>query len=302
MMQHQEGQMPFRDGHTWYRVTGAGQTGKPPVVVLHGGPGATHDYLDRFALLAADGRAVVHYDQFGCGRSTHRPDWPAHSWTVALFLEELQALLAHLGMSGAYHLLGQSWGGMLAAEHAVLRPAGLHALIIANSPASMLTWVAEANRLRAALPPEVEATLLRHEQAGTTADPAYAEAVMVFYARHLCRISPFPADVQASMTALEANPTVYMAMNGPSEFHVVGSLKNWTIEDRLPQITAPTLVLSGRHDEATDACVRPYAERIAGAERIVFEQSSHMPHVEETEATMAAVSAFLARHDAVSAP
>ncbi len=289
------GRMTFRDGETWYRVTG--EPGATPLVVLHGGPGATHDYLDRFSLLADRGRMVVHYDQFGCGLSTHHPDWPAEAWTVQLFLDELDALLAHLGITDGYHLLGQSWGGMLAAEHAVLRPAGLRGLVIANSPASMVTWVQEANRLRAALPPEVEAALVQHEAAGTTADPAYAAAVQVFYERHLCRVTPFPDDVQRSLTALETDPTVYMAMNGPSEFHVIGSLRDWTIETRLSQILAPTLVISGRYDEATEACVRPYAEEVPGARRVVFEQSSHMPHVEETAAVLECVGEFLAACD-----
>ncbi len=219
------------------------------------------------------------------------------TWTVQLFLDELSKLLNHLGIANRYHLLGQSWGGMLAAEHAVLQPAGLRGLVIANSPASMHTWVVEANRLRDALPPEVQATLLRHEAAGTTEDPAYTAAVQVFYERHLCRVTPFPEEVQRTFAALEADPTVYHTMNGPSEFHVVGTIRDWTIEDRLPQIRANTLVISGRHDEATDACVRPYAERIPGAQWVVFEQSSHMPHVEEPAAVMQTVGAFLAGLD-----
>ena len=292
-----EGQMNFEGGHTWYRVTGELSATPAPLVILHGGPGAAHDYLERFALLADAGRAVIHYDQFGCGRSTHRPDIGAEYWTVQLFLDELAALLDHLGIAARYHLLGQSWGGMLAAEHAVRAPSGLRALVIANSPANMRIWVAEANRLRADLPPEVQATLLRHEAAGTTADPEYEAAVQVFYERHLCRVVPFPEEVQRSFAGMAAEPTVYHTMNGPSEFHVIGTLRDWTIEDRLAQLRAPTLVISGRHDEATEACVRPYADRIAGARWVIFENSSHLAHVEETAPVMATVAAFLAEHD-----
>jgi L-proline amide hydrolase len=288
----QEGRMTFQDGETWYRITGT--PGLPPLVILHGGPGATHDYCDSFKHLAETGRLVIHYDQFGCGRSTHHPDWGADRWTVQLFLDELDALLAHLGISDSYHLLGQSWGGMLAAEHAVRRPAGLKSLIIANSPASMRTWVTEANTLRAALPPEVEATLLHHETNNTTSDPAYGAAVQVFYERHLCRTVPFPDDLVRSLKALETDPTVYMTMNGPSEFHVIGTLKDWTIEDRLPRITAPTLVYRGEFDEATAECVRPYVERIPGAQSMVFAGCSHTPHIEATDQVMAAISGFLA--------
>src|SRR6185369_13505709 len=98
----------------------------------------------------------------------HLPEKGADFWTVGLFLDELDNLLAHLGIAGRYHLLGQSWGGMLGAEHAVRRPAGLRSLVIANSPASIPVWVAEANRLRGDLPPDVQQTLLAHESAGTT--------------------------------------------------------------------------------------------------------------------------------------
>lgn len=297
-----EGRMAFEDGETWYRVTGDLAAAAAPLVVLHGGPGAAHDYLDRFDLLAeasrdGAGRAVIQYDQFGCGLSTHRPDKGADYWTVGLFLAELDALLAHLRIAGRYHLLGQSWGGMLAAEHAVRQPAGLRGLVIANSPASMRTWVTEADRLRAALPPGVQDTLLKHEAAGTTADAEYEAAVNVFYERHLCRVTPFPEEVVRSFAGMAAEPTVYHTMNGPSEFHVIGTLKDWTVEDRLEQVQVPTMVISGRHDEATEACVRPYAERITGAEWVIFENSSHLAHVEETEAVMATVGAFLAGQD-----
>jgi len=292
-----EGSIPFQGGSTWCRVTGSLSSPRAPLVVLHGGPGAAHDYVERFALLADTGRAVIHYDQFGCGRSTHRADMGTDFWTVRLFLDELDTVLAHFGIADRYHLLGQSWGGMLAAEHAVRQPKGLRGLVIANSPASIPTWVAEANRLRAALPAEVEAVLMEHENAGTTFDPAYEQAVQVFYERHLCRVTPFPDELQRSLASIAAEPTVYHTMNGPSEFHVVGTIRDWTIEDRLSRIVAPTLVISGRYDEATEACVRPYAERIKGARWVIFENSSHTPHIEETEAVMRTVGDFLAPLD-----
>jgi len=288
-----EGFAPFGGHRTWYRISGDREGAQPPVIVLHGGPGAAHDYVDSFRHLAGPDRAVVHYDQLGCGRSTHLPDAEAGFWTVRLFLEELDNLLAHLGFAERYVLLGQSWGGMLAAEHAVRRPAGLKALIIADSPASMITWVAEANRLRAELPIEVQETLTRHEAAGTTDDPAYAAAVDVFYDRHLCRIRPWPEEVSRSFAQMAADPTVYHTMNGPSEFHVVGSLKTWDITAKLQDIAVPTLVISGAHDEATPEVVRPYVARIAGARWVLFEHSSHMPHVEEAERCMSVIDGFL---------
>ncbi len=298
MAQHnvREGEADFRGWKTWYRITGDLKAGKLPLVVLHGGPGAAHDYVDALTAIAGQGRAVVHYDQLGCGLSTHLQGQGPGFWTPQLFVDELHNLLDHLGIAAAHHLLGQSWGGMLAAEFAVRRPSGLKALVIANSPASMVTWVEEADRLRAALPPEVQATLLRHEQAGTTSDPAYVAATRVFYDRHLCRV-PWPEGLTRSFAQIEQDPTVYQTMNGPNEFFVVGTLKDWSIVDRLDGIAVPTLVISGRHDEATEACVRPYAERIEGARWEIFEHSSHLPHVEETEPYMQLVGAFLDAHD-----
>ncbi|MFC0433984.1 proline iminopeptidase-family hydrolase [Kutzneria buriramensis] len=287
-----EGHAAFGDHQTWYRITGELGSGGVPLVALHGGPGCTHDYLLRLTSLAGD-RAVVHYDQLGNGRSTHLPDAPADFWTVELFLAELDNLLRTLGIADRYALLGQSWGGMLAAEHAVRRPAGLRGLVIANSPASMRLWSAAADRLRAELPPDVEKTLRAHEADGTTDSQEYKDAVDVFYERHLCRVVPMPDEVAATFEALDADPTVYHAMNGPSEFHVIGSLQDWSIIDRVDAVAVPTLLVSGRHDEATPETVQPYADRIPDVRWEIFEESSHMPHVEEPERFTEVVGGFL---------
>jgi L-proline amide hydrolase len=292
-----EGKVPFEDGETWFRVSGElGGDGPAPLVVLHGGPGATHDYVLALADLARDGRAVVHYDQLGNGRSSHFPDRGADFWTVDLFVRELHNLVDALGIGGRHHVLGQSWGGFLAQEYALTHPAGLRALVLADTAASFPDFVSEANRLRAELPPEVEATLRRHEDAGTTEDPAYMEACLVFYGRHVCRI-PWPDEVAESFAWIERDPTVYHTMNGPSEFHVIGSIRDWQAKDRLGDIDVPTLLVSGRHDEATPALQETLLAGIDGAEWVVFEDSSHMPHVEERERYMQVVGGWLARHD-----
>lgn len=288
-----EGYAPFGDHQTWFRITGDLKGGQTPLVVAHGGPGCTHDYVDSFRDIARTGRPVIHYDQLGNGNSTHLPDAPSAFWTIDLFLAELDNLLDHLQIRDRYMYLGQSWGGMLGSEHAVRRPPGLKALVLANSPPSMRLWVSEANRLREALPAEVQETLLRHEAAGTLDDPEYKAASRVFYDRHVCRLSPWPDEVTRTFDAMEADPTVYAAMNGPTEFHVIGSLRDWSVIDRLHRIAAPTLILSGRYDEATPTVVQPFADNIPNARWTIFERSSHMPHVEEREACMRTVAAFL---------
>jgi L-proline amide hydrolase len=288
-----EGYAPYGDYKTWYRITGDLASGKPPLIVAHGGPGCTHDYVDSFKDIAATGRAVIHYDQVGNGKSTHLPEKGADFWTVPFFRAELHNLIDHLGIRDGYCLLGQSWGGMLGAEFAVEQPGGLKALIIANSPAAMSTWISEANRLREDLPADVQATLLRHEEAGTTDSVEYMEATDVFNQRHVCRVVPMPDEVKRTFDAIGTDPTVYHTMNGPNEFHVIGTMKDWSIVGRLSTITAPTLLISGRFDEATEACVQPFADEIPDVRWRIFEQSSHMPHVEERDACMAEVAAFL---------
>lgn len=288
-----EGRIPFHGYETWYRIVGEGEeSGKLPILTLHGGPGACHDYLEPMEALAATGRRVIFYDQLGCGNSA-TPSNPS-LWTVGLYIEEVDAIRKALGLNRV-HLLGQSWGGMLGMEYALTQPAGLTSLIIESSPASMTQWVAEANKLRAALPPDVQQTLLKHEADGTTDDPDYEEAMMVFYQRHVCRLAEWPECVGRSFEKLSENPEVYYTMNGPSEFHVTGTLKTWDITARLGEIRVPTLVLSGRHDEATPAINATVHNGIPGSESFIFEESAHMCHVEEPERFLSVVSDFLNR-------
>jgi L-proline amide hydrolase len=292
------GTLSFRDWQTWYRITGDLETAsKTPVVILHGGPGATHNYTLRMARLSEQGWPVIHYDQLGAGLSTHLPHKGADFWTVDLFLEELDNLLDGLGVRGNYHLIGQSWGGMLGAEHAIRTPAGLRSFVIADSPASMDLWVSEANRLRESLPREVQEVLLKHEEAGTTDSSEYAEAEKVFYDRHVCRVVPNPPEVAQSFANIAEDPTVYHTMNGPSEFHVIGTLRDWSVVDRVKGIAAPTLLVSGAYDEATPATMQPFMDDIPDVRWEMFPQSSHMPHVEEEERFLTVVGGFLQEHE-----
>jgi L-proline amide hydrolase len=297
----QEGRAPFSNFETWYAVAGelrpGDANGPAPLVTLHGGPGATHDYLLSMTDLAVGGRAVIFYDQLGSGHSTHLPERGADFWTVELFKQQLTALIEHLGIAGRYHLLGQSWGGFLAQEHALQTPAGMRSMILSNTACSFPAFVREANRLRLELPPDVEAVLRRHEAAGTTEDPEYAQACAVFYHRHVCRMEEWPEEVVRSFTLMDEDPTVYHTMNGPSEFHVIGSIRDWEACSRLGGIRVPTLLLSGRYDEATPALQEPLLGGIAGSQHQIFEQSSHMPFWEERAAYMRAAGEWLTEFD-----
>jgi L-proline amide hydrolase len=290
-----EGYIPFKGYQTYYRIVEGESADKLPLLCLHGGPGATHDYLESLDAMADTGRRVIYYDQLGCGKSVIPVKNPS-MWTVELYVEEVDVVRRALGLE-RIHLLGQSWGGMLAMEYMLTQPSGVASVTIQSSPASMIQWVEEANKLRDLLPPEAQATLLKHEEAGTTNDREYQEAMQVFYDRHVCRRKPYPEYMQRSFDFLSSAPEVYNTMNGPSEFHVIGTIKNWDIRHRLGEINAPTLVISGRFDEATPVIAETVHKGIPGSQWVILEQSSHSAHVEEEERYMQVLSQFISQYD-----
>lgn len=293
-----EGTLPFRGYKTWYRVVGSTRTAnaKLPLLVLHGGPGFPSDYLEDLAGLADDGRAVVFYDQLGCGRSDHPDD--RSLWVMETFVEELGALRGFLGLERV-HLLGHSWGGWLALEYALGQPKGLSSLVLASTCASVPAFATETRRLKASLPFAVRETIDRHEAAGTTDDPEYVEATMEYYTRYLLRLpQPWPAHVMRSFEGLEGK--IYGTMQGP-EWNVTGNLKDWDVTARLGSLDLPVLVTSGRYDEMTPALVEPLVQGIRGAEHVLFEESAHLAMVEEPEHYRRTVGAFFDRVDSLRA-
>lgn len=292
-------EVPFSIGRTWVQVTtpDSPRPGALPLVVLHGGPGFTHEYLQTLTSLAdRTGRQVVLYDQIGCGRSSHHPDVDASFWAPALFVAEYRAVVAALRL-GDHHLLGQSWGGMLAAEIAVLRPAGLTSIAICNSPASMALWSEAAIALRAELPETVRRALARHEADGTFEDPEYLAASHEYDRRHVVRMDSLPGPYAASIAQVEQDPTVYHTMNGPNEFHVIGTMHDWTIIDRLGLVDVPALVLAGEHDEAQPIVWAPFVDLIPDARGVLVGGASHCTHLEQPERFADIVGGFLAEHD-----
>lgn len=242
--------------------------------------------------MAETGRRAIFYDQLGCGKSDLPDDMSL--WKPETFVAEVDAVRGHLGLD-RLHVFGSSWGGMLAMEYALTQPQGVASMIVASSPSSMKQWVAEANRLRGELPADVQETLTRHEEAGTTSDPEYEEAATVFYKRHVCRLDEWPDFVQRSFQFIAEHGVVYNTMNGPSEFHVVGTLKDWDITDRLGEIRIPTLVITGEHDEATPAINETVSSGIPDAESVIYPNASHMAHVEDPAGYMRVLDDFLTR-------
>src|SRR5437899_8283075 len=187
-----EGYVDFLGYRTWYRVAGALGSGATPLLALHGGPGSTHHYFAPLEGLAGE-RPVVFYDQIGCGGSDQPQDI---EWSVAVFREEVDAVRSHLGLD-RIHLLGTSWGGMLALEHVLSGAEGIVGLILSSTLASVDQWAAEQLKLRAALPADVVAVLDRHDRAGTYDDPEYDHAMEAYFDRHFYRGPKPRAELEA---------------------------------------------------------------------------------------------------------
>lgn len=284
-MRDEQGYIPV-DGHrVWYRRVGSGGI---PLLLLHGGPGAGHDYLEPLHGLARD-REVIFFDQLGCGRS----DQPADRslWRIERFVREVDTVRTALGLD-RIHLLGQSWGGWLGIEYLLSQPRGIVSATLASTSASIPQFVAEANRLKAQLPPEMVAVMQRCEAAGDWRNPRYEAAVMEFYRRHLCRLDPWPDALLRSVRNLDGN-AVYETMNGPNEFIVIGNLRDWDRIARLAEIRVPTLITVGRFDEIPPVCAETMRRGIAGSRVVVFEHSGHTAHLEETERYLQVVGDFL---------
>jgi proline-specific peptidase len=289
-----EGYIDVPGGKVWYRETGTGD--ETPLLCLHGGPGSAHYCLEPLEALGTN-RRVIFYDQLGCGNSD-RPDNPA-LWTIDRFIEELAQVRAALSLD-RLHLFGSSWGGILAQQYVLDRRPQLQSLILCGSPASMPRWAAECAELLARQPPEVVKVIRDHEASGFTTCPEYQAAILGFYREHFCRLDPWPACLERSFA--EASGPVYYAMNGPSEFTITGSLRDWDVMDRLGEIEIPTLLIGGRYDECRPAHLEEMHCRIPGSEIAIIENASHLCFAEQPAEFMMLVNSFFDRTKSGSTP
>jgi proline-specific peptidase len=290
-MTAREGYVDFRGYRTWYRAVGDLDSAATPLLALHGGPGSTHNYFGPLEGLASE-RPVVLYDQIGCGNSDRPTDV---EWSVDVFRDEVAAVRHQLGLNRV-HLLGTSWGGMLAQEHVLSGATGITSLVLSSTLANNALWNEEQLKLKAQLPAEIVEVLDRHEAAGTYDDPEYEEAMEVYFQRHFYR-GPEPRPELEAMDKGRA-PDVYRAMVGPNEWTTTGALAGWDTRDRLHEIDVPTLVARGRYDMCTEPIAAELVEGIDGAREVVFEHSSHTPVLEESDRYLAVVRGFLRDVDA----
>jgi L-proline amide hydrolase len=272
-------------GSIYYRIVG--DSDALPLLVIHGGPGMSHDYLRDLDALA-DERPVVYYDQIGCGRSD-RPD-DASLWMAATFVDEIDTVRGALGLDRV-HLLGQSAGGWIALEYALRAPSGLVSLHLANTCASTPLLEREATRLKDTLPDGAGAVIDAHESAGATTDPEYLAAVGLFNRLYFTGVDDVPGHVRAALPGM--NHAIFAAMVG-TQWNITGTLAGWDVTDRLGELGLPVLVTSGRFDEMTPDAVRPMVDAIPGARWQLFEESAHLPMVTEKDAFIRMTREFLA--------
>lgn len=289
----QEGFLSLTGGKISYKVAGKNKKGIP-VLVLHGGPGASHDYLEPLAELA-DERPVVFYDQLGCGNSD-KPD-DTSRWTIAWFVDELHQVRRALGMKNV-HIIGQSWGTSLAVDYLLTKnPKGVASLVLSGPLLSASRWMEDQRAYIAELPKEIREMILTCEDSGEFSSPEYQDAMMAYYKIHVCRLDPWPECLNRSFEKL--NFSLYGHMWGPSEFTVTGALQNYERVDRLKKISSPVLLTCGFYDEATPTTTRYYQENIPGSEIYIFEDASHEHHLEKPQEYLQVVRDFLRRAEKV---
>ncbi|HSG50180.1 MAG TPA: proline iminopeptidase-family hydrolase [Longimicrobiales bacterium] len=279
---------PF--GELWYDVVGEG--GGTPAILLHGGPGINSYYLNPMRALGAD-RPVVLYDQLGSGRSTSGTGPSA--WTVETFVAELEVLRSALELDRV-HLIGHSWGTILAAEYWRAHPEHVASIVFMSPALSIPVWLADADTLLLTLPDSIQAVVALHEAAGTYEDPAYQDAVGAFYAAYLARSQPWSADVDSAFAF--ANFDIYGTMWGPSEFTATGTLKDYDATGWIGEIDVPVLFTTGEFDESRPSSVRRMAERVPGAEMVVIPGAAHLTMHDNPDETNRVVRDFLRRVDA----
>lgn len=289
---HGEGYLSVEDYELFYRRFGDGDE---VVLGLHGGPGMPHDYLAPLARHGSDDVSVYLYDQFGVGRSDTPAPGDFDRYTVDHYREEVEAVRRALGAEEV-HVYGQSWGGMLAQEYALEYGEHVRSLVLANTLADTMSAFESMRGVLDDLPAEDQETIQEHEARRAYDAPAYEAALDGAYREHVCRFEEYPRPVLHTFENI--NPDVYGLMWGPNEYVLLeeARLRGWDVRDRLGEIDAPTLVLTGGHDEIAPEIARDIADRIPEADLVEFEESSHMPFWEQPDEHYEVVESFLQEH------
>jgi proline iminopeptidase len=275
-------------GEIWYRVTGTG--GGTPVILLHGGPGFSSYYLKSLEALGDD-RLVVRYDQLGGGKSDHTED--TTKFTIPHFVQELDSLRAHLGLEKV-DLYGHSWGTILAVEYYRAHPERVNAMVLASPALDIPAWEANARELVKTLPDSMQRAIEIREASGEFDAPDYQAALMAFYGLYVWR-HPVEADLDSTFATV--NEGIYNYMQGPSEFTITGTLKQYDATPVLPEVRVPVLYTVGEFDEANPDLVKRFADATPGARMVVIPGAAHITTWDNPQANLDAVRIFLREKD-----
>lgn len=288
-MDQREGTLAVPGGRVWFQRVGGGP-GRP-LLAVHGGPGLPHTYINALKRLA-DEREVIFWDQLGCGNSERPSDTAL--WTMERCVAEVDAVVRGLDLD-RFHLFGNSWGAMLALQYLLDTSPAAASFTISNSAASIPLFAANVARLKSELDAATQAAIDRHEAAGTTHSAEYQAAIRTWNETFLCRKLPWPRELEDAFRNM--GTAIFETMFGPSDFRIVGTVKDWDVFDRLGEITVPTLLLAGRYDECSPEHMREMHQRINGSRFEFFESTAHLPFIEEPARFDQVMREFLAQHD-----
>lgn len=281
-----EGFVRVEGGRVWYHRVGSGN--RTPVLLLHGGPGSCSYYMKPLLALAAD-RPVIIYDQLGCGKSDRPTDTTL--FTVDRYVREVQALRDSLGLT-EIHLLGHSWGGMLAEAYMGTHPTGVRSVVLSSPVVTTEQWQHDADSMIKAMPDSVQRAIAKHEADHTTDSPEYQAAMAAYYRLHLMRKPVLnTADDDSSNAAFSKR--IYEYMWGPSEFRATGTLKHFDARPWLPSMAVPSLFLAGQFGEEVPASIERFSKLAPGSQFVMIPASGHVTHNDNLPAVLAAVRQFL---------
>lgn len=284
-----EGFLELDEGKIWHSAYGEDRKGTP-ILAIHGGPGFLS--MPEVVCELAEERPVHFYDQLGCGRSDRASD--PSQYSLDNYVEELAEVRERLGLTSVY-LMGFSWGTALACAYTLQRGLdGIAGLILCGPYLSTARWDRD-QRTNIARMPEAERRAIEDGERSGDFGEAYQNAMMAYYARHVCRLSPWPDFVQEAFSRL--NPEVYNSMWGKSEFTISGTLRDLDLVPSLPRLSVPALLICGDNDEADPRTVKEYQMAFPSADMAVIHNASHLHHIEQPELFKAIVGDFLCRNE-----
>lgn len=288
--------MPYLEYQTYYRILQPDHPthSKTPIVLLHGGPGSTHNYFELLDDLALNNRPVIMYDQLGCGKSfvENRPDlWKAETW-----INELIALRHHLNLD-SIHLLGQSWGGMLAIQYMCdYQPKGIQSLILSSTLPAAIMWKEETHRLIRLMDEKDQLAIQQAETSENFTEPNYLKANERFMIRHAADL-PSDNSPEPLRRKKQSGAASYLTAWGPNEYNPTGTLAHWDYRNQLDKIKVPTLITSGTDDLCTPLIAKTMYDLIPDASWDLFPKSRHMPFVDENRAYLSQLNKWLDEHE-----